>query len=251
MKQKQLDRLIRSIEEWNGWRSGQRDDSERTSRTIRDTDFKIDLSYADLQNLNLGNADLSGANLSCAIVCGSDMSGCDLRGAELQFIEYNAQTKWPSHVQLPDNARRKENVTSGGGTGSTVPVAALQPSNEDGSEAHLNGALVEVFAVCEMVRLALPERPNDRDTQEILAINKLLLDTIKDLQERLEKKQSTIDALQLELDTAKAEANRSLNRFLRRTSDSVADQVGPTIKWMFTAGGAVVAAEAMKAVISP
>ncbi|MFD1156813.1 pentapeptide repeat-containing protein [Roseovarius aestuarii] len=106
MKQKQVDRLIRSIDEWNGRRSGQRDDDSRASHAVRDTDFQIDLSHADLQDRILGNADLSGANLSCANVCGSDLSECDLRGAELQFIEYNAQTKWPSHVQLPDSARR-------------------------------------------------------------------------------------------------------------------------------------------------
>ncbi|MFD1156812.1 hypothetical protein [Roseovarius aestuarii] len=111
--------------------------------------------------------------------------------------------------------------------------------------------MVEIFAVCEMVRLALPERPNDRDSQEIQAINKLLLDTVKDLQEKLEKKQKTNEALQLELDAAKVEASRSLARFLRRSSDSVADQVGPAIKWMLTAGGAVVAAEAIRAVVAP
>lgn len=73
--QEQIERLKRSVEEWNQWRQEQ-------------PEIRPDLSFADLIRANLSTANLSEtnfsrANLGAAYLSDSNLSGADLGGANL------------------------------------------------------------------------------------------------------------------------------------------------------------------------
>jgi hypothetical protein len=68
--QEQLERLLRSVEEWNQWRK-------------ENPEIKVNLSEANLTGANLTGADLTGANLFGAKLFGVDLVGACLVGAYL------------------------------------------------------------------------------------------------------------------------------------------------------------------------
>lgn len=68
--QKQVERLLRSIDEWNLWR-------------LQQPDLIPDLSGADLSRADLRKANLAWANLSCADLINADLSGGNLFQANL------------------------------------------------------------------------------------------------------------------------------------------------------------------------
>lgn len=68
---KQVQRLKKSVEDWNEWRRQQA------------RDFEPDLTRAGLNNHDLTGADLSNANLAKAELGAAVLKGCDLRGANL------------------------------------------------------------------------------------------------------------------------------------------------------------------------
>jgi len=81
--QEQLDRLLRSVDEWNQWREQNPDAvidlaGARLSAYLIGDGARLDLSGVNLAGVNLAVVDLSGANLERA-----DLSNADLRRANL------------------------------------------------------------------------------------------------------------------------------------------------------------------------
>ena len=66
--QEQLERLLRSVEEWNQWRK-------------ENPEIKVNLSEANLNEANLTGANLNEANLTGANLFGAKLFGVDLIGA--------------------------------------------------------------------------------------------------------------------------------------------------------------------------
>lgn len=66
----QVERLRRSVAEWNAWRE-------------EEVDSTPDLESAELSDLDLAGADLSSGALTRADLMGSDLTGADLRRASL------------------------------------------------------------------------------------------------------------------------------------------------------------------------
>jgi uncharacterized protein YjbI with pentapeptide repeats len=103
--QEQLERLLRSVKEWNQWR----EKNPRIKIDLRETNLSganlsecgffgnyigvdlsgANLSGANLSKANLSKANLSKANLSKAYLNGADLSGADLNGAELSEVDLN------------------------------------------------------------------------------------------------------------------------------------------------------------------
>ncbi|MFQ5990828.1 MAG: pentapeptide repeat-containing protein [Nitrospiraceae bacterium] len=70
MSQKHVDRLLRSVPEWNSWR-------QENPRVIPD------LTNANLAGANLTNANLAGANIADANIADATLARADLAGATL------------------------------------------------------------------------------------------------------------------------------------------------------------------------
>ena len=79
--QEQLERLARSVEEWNQWRRQQPD--LRSELRPRPDLTGIGLTGTDLSRANLSGADLRWANLSRANLSGADLSQANLSEADL------------------------------------------------------------------------------------------------------------------------------------------------------------------------
>ena len=91
----QVERLKRSVEEWNAWRQEQ-PDIHRYSGTNRFWESlfgRVDLSFADLSHTNLGGANLSytylnGTNLSTTNISYANLSNANLDGANLRDTNF-------------------------------------------------------------------------------------------------------------------------------------------------------------------
>ena len=104
--QEQVDRLRRSVDEWNGWRFNNRDaEIDLKNANLIKTNLKraflidadirganlqgADLTDADLSRANLRDTNLKGANLRVADLQGADLSGANLEGANLIDVTMN------------------------------------------------------------------------------------------------------------------------------------------------------------------
>ena len=93
--QEQLERLKRSLEEWNLWRLQQPD----VRPVLIGTDLSgANLSHANLSEANLGGANLSHANLSHGLLRGADLFRTNLSEAILN--EVNLSKTLLSHANL-------------------------------------------------------------------------------------------------------------------------------------------------------
>ena len=88
-----LERLLRSVEEWNEWRRENPD--VVPDLTLAALNGK-DLSGANLSGANLRRARLDGVNLSGARLGDVDLSRVRLTGADLTDSYHNTQTLWPT-----------------------------------------------------------------------------------------------------------------------------------------------------------
>ena len=92
----QVQRLKRSVAEWNEWRMAQPDDFYPD---LRGADFNhVDLGYADLFSADLSYANLSYANLNSTDLRNADLSNAHLSNADLNNI--NLSNANLSHTNL-------------------------------------------------------------------------------------------------------------------------------------------------------
>lgn len=122
--QEQLERLKRSIEEWNQWRQEQ------------SYDFCPDLSLANLNNINLSHANLSGALLRDASLIGANLSEALLSSANLTGALLGSANL--SHANLSEAFLSGVNLYSANLRGASLDGAILKGS--DLSEADLTNA---------------------------------------------------------------------------------------------------------------
>ncbi len=115
---KQLERLKKSVTEWNEWRK-------------RYPHIKPDLREADLFRANLIGADLDGAHLDEANLIRADLSGADLSGADLRRANLSGANLRGADLSGAD---LREAVLSG----ANLRVADLSVADLCG--AHLSGA---------------------------------------------------------------------------------------------------------------
>jgi len=140
----QLERLLRSREDWNTWgqehptRNIDLSGADLSEATLSGADLrKADLSEATLSGATLWGATLSGANLKGATLNGTDLNGANLtttdmtnaRVAGTHFADLDLHTVkgletlvhlWPSHIsittlyrsagQIPDSFLRKAGI---------------------------------------------------------------------------------------------------------------------------------------------
>ena len=78
--QKQVERLERSVEEWNHWRIDNPDEEIDLGNTLL---LGADLTNANLSKANLNSTDLSGANLNGANISDANLSHASLRDTNL------------------------------------------------------------------------------------------------------------------------------------------------------------------------
>ena len=132
-----------------------------------------------------------------------------------------------------------------------------QSSNDDGvglpweSTSSLNQFLARIEGIAPVLALAsrsLPQQPNDSDTRELSEVIERLLERIEVLQRQAIENEGKIADLERELEQARATTKRSLNEFVSRSLDSVADEAGPTLRWALV-GGSSLAAHALLSVL--
>ncbi|MEP0914956.1 pentapeptide repeat-containing protein [Leptolyngbya sp. GB1-A1] len=98
--QHQVDRLKRSIQEWNEWRQENlRVKVNLSAADLRDTNLiESDLRDADLSGANLSSANLNSANLSGANLRDANLSGANLRDAYLSGANLSSANLNSAHL---------------------------------------------------------------------------------------------------------------------------------------------------------
>ena len=100
----QLEALLESVQEWNAWRSENRDIQVDLSRAaLADEELEgADLTRALLHRADLMVANLRGADLRAASLVGALLLGADLRGVRLQSADLRGADLRESRLEGAD-----------------------------------------------------------------------------------------------------------------------------------------------------
>jgi uncharacterized protein YjbI with pentapeptide repeats len=138
--EKQLERLLRSVEEWNQWR----EENLRIEIELRGAKLfaanltGADLYEADLRGANLARADLYTAILNEANLYEADLSEADLRGANLS--EANLSEANLSEADLRGATLTDANLSEANLRGANLSIGIYLSSGADLTGADLTGA---------------------------------------------------------------------------------------------------------------